>query len=200
MKILLIKPKWFIRSGLYRFLNNIKFTPLHLGIIAALSEREGHEVKVVDADWDEIPYNEKFDLIGITVTTFTSQQVYSIAGKFKEKGAKVIFGGVHPSLLPEECLLLADAVIVGEVEYVWTDILRDMEEGTLKKVYQSNKTVDMDDAPSQKRELLISHGSLEKEFICPGRINIHIQRRINKCPAIFTFLCKSSRRPARAKP
>ena len=154
MKILLIKPKWFIKGGVYRFVNNIKFTPLQLGIIAALSEGDGHEVKIVDGDWDEIPYNENFDLVGITVTTFTSQQAYGIADKFRETGAKVIFGGVHPSLLSEECLHYADAVVVGEVEYVWKNILRDAEKGMLKKVYQSDKLLDMDDVPFPKRELL----------------------------------------------
>lgn len=152
MKILLIKPKWFIKGGVYRFVNNIKFTPLHLGIIAALSE--GHEVKVIDGDWDEIPYDENFDLVGITVTTFTSQQAYRMANKFKKSGTKVVFGGVHPSLLVKECLQYADAVVIGEVEYVWKDILKDAENGTLKKIYQSNKIVNMDDVPFPKREIL----------------------------------------------
>jgi len=152
MKILLIKPKWFIKGGIYRFLNNIKFPPLHLGIIAALSE--GHEVKVVDGDWDEIPYNEKFDLVGISVTTFTSQQAYIIANKFRESKARVILGGVHPSLLPQECLEHADAVVIGEVEYVWKEVLKDAENKNLKKVYKSDKLVNMDDVPFPRRDLL----------------------------------------------
>ena len=56
MKILLIKPKWFVKGGVYRFLKGVKFTPLHLGILAALSKE--HEVKVVDEDWEQIPYEE----------------------------------------------------------------------------------------------------------------------------------------------
>ncbi|MBN1622042.1 MAG: radical SAM protein [Endomicrobiales bacterium] len=152
MKILLLKPKWFIKGGVYRILDNIRFTPLHLGIIAALSE--GHQVSVIDNDWDEIPYNEKFDLVGITVTTFTSQQSYKIAEKFRKNGSKVVFGGVHPSLLPEECLQYADAVVVGEAEYVWKDLLKDVENDSLKKIYQCSRIVDMDDVPFPKRGLL----------------------------------------------
>ncbi len=156
MKILLIKPKWFVKGGVYTFVNNVKFTPLHLGIIAALCDGEGeqHDVKVVDGDWDEIPYNERFDLVGITVTTFTSQQAYGIADKFRKTGAKVVFGGVHPSLFPSECLQYADAVAVGEAEYIWKDILKDTREGTLKKTYRSDKITDMADVPFPKRELL----------------------------------------------
>ena len=152
MKILLIKPRWFIKGGVYRFLNNIKFTPLHLGIIAALSD--GHDVRVVDGDWDEIPYSEKFDLVGITTATFTSQQVYGIADKFKKAGSKVVLGGVHPSMMPDECLEHADAVVVGEAEYVWKSILQDAERGSLKRVYRSDKIVNMDDVPFPRRELL----------------------------------------------
>ena len=152
MKILLIKPKWFIKGGVYRILDNVRFTPLHLGIIAALSE--GHEVTAIDNDWQEIPFKDKFDLVGITVTTFTSQQAYKISEYFMKSGAKTVLGGVHPTLLPEECLSHCDSVVVGEVEYIWKDLLKDAENGTLKQIYKSDKIVDMDDVPFPKRELL----------------------------------------------
>ena len=134
MKILLIKPRWFVKGGVYRFLNNIRFTPLNLGIIAALSE--GHEVKIVDGDWDELPDHTDFDLVGISVTTFTSQQAYKIAKKFRNERTKVVLGGVHPSLLPQECLEHCDAVVIGEVEPVWKNVLEDTARGNLKKIYQ----------------------------------------------------------------
>jgi radical SAM superfamily enzyme YgiQ (UPF0313 family) len=152
MKILLIKPKWFIKGGVYKVLDNVRFTPLHLGIIAALSE--GHDITVIDNDWDEIPYHVKYDLVGISVTTFTSQQAYGIADAFRKSGSKVVLGGVHPTLLPEECLRHADAVVVGEVEYVWKGLLKDVQDGTLKRIYQSDRIVDMNDVPFPNRELL----------------------------------------------
>ena len=55
MKILLVKPRWFVKDGVYRFLTHVSFQPLHLGILAALSE--GHDVKVIDQDWDEVPFD-----------------------------------------------------------------------------------------------------------------------------------------------
>jgi radical SAM superfamily enzyme YgiQ (UPF0313 family) len=152
MKILLVKPKWFIRNGLYRFVNDIKFTPLNLGIIAALSE--DHDVKIVDADWEEIPYEENFDLIGITVTTFTSEQAFGISEKFRSKGTKVVFGGVHPCLLPNECLEHADGIVIGEAEHLWPQVLKDIENGELKKTYKSEIPVDMNDVPFPRRDLL----------------------------------------------
>lgn len=152
MNILLIKPRWFVEGGVYRFLQGIRFTPLHLGILAALSD--GHNVKVVDGDWDEIPYDDPFDLVGITVTTFTSQAAYRIADRFRQKGAKVVMGGVHPSILPEEALEHADAVVVGEAEYVWKDVLKDAESSTLQKQYRGPGPVAMDDVPFPRRGLV----------------------------------------------
>ena len=83
MKILLVKPRWFVKDGVYRFLTHVSFEPLHLGILAALSE--GHDVKVIDHDWDEIPFGEGFDLVGLTATTFSSQRAFDIADVFPEE-------------------------------------------------------------------------------------------------------------------
>ena len=152
MKILLIKPRWFVKGGVYRYLEKIKFTPLHIAIIAALSK--GHNVKLVDNDWENIPYEEHFDLVGITTTTFTSERVYQIAQHFRTKGSKVVLGGVHPTLMSEECLKYADAVVVGEAEYVWPELLKDMAEGHLKKIYHHPEPVNMDDVPFPRRDLL----------------------------------------------
>src|SRR5208337_4979846 len=101
MRILLIKPQWFDHEGPYRYLEHVRFTPLSLGILAALSE--GHNVRIVDGDWDAIPVEERFDLVGITATTFTSERAYGLAEQFARTGAQVVLGGVHPTLLPQEC-------------------------------------------------------------------------------------------------
>ena len=152
MRILLIKPQWFVHNGPYRYLEHVRFTPLSLGILAALSE--GHDVKIVDGDWDPMPSEEAFDLVGITATTFTSQRVYRIAETFRRRGAKVILGGVHPSLLPDECLQHADAVMVGEAEYLWPTVLQDAEKGRLQPVYSAPRPTDMNDVPFPRRDLL----------------------------------------------
>ena len=152
MKILLLKPRWFVRGGQYRYLEHVRFTPLSLGILAALSN--GHEVRVVDGDWEPIPFDQDFDLVGITVTTFTSERAFALAERFRERGAKVVLGGVHPSILPEECLDHADSVVVGEAEYVWQDVLRDAEKNRLKRRYQADRLTDMDDVPMPRRDLL----------------------------------------------
>jgi radical SAM superfamily enzyme YgiQ (UPF0313 family) len=152
MKILLVKPRWFVKDGVYRFLTHVSFQPLHLGILAALSD--GHDVKVVDQDWDEVPFAEDFDLVGLTVTTFSSRRAFDIADAFREKGVKVVMGGVHACLMPEECLQHADAIVVGEAEYVWPQLLKDAAAGALKKTYEQDEPTNMDDVPIPRRDLL----------------------------------------------
>jgi radical SAM superfamily enzyme YgiQ (UPF0313 family) len=152
VRILLVKPKWSVRSGEYRFLANVRFQPLHLGILAALSP--GHEVRVIDHDWDEIPYGEDFDLVGITVTTFSSERAFAIADRFRKKGVPVVLGGVHACLLPDECLEHADAVVIGEAEYVWPRLLEDVATGALQRTYRQDRPTDMDDVPIPRRDLL----------------------------------------------
>jgi radical SAM superfamily enzyme YgiQ (UPF0313 family) len=152
MRILLIKPQWFVHEGPYRYLEHVRFTPLSLGILAALSD--GHDVRILDGDWDAIPAEERFDLVGITATTFTSERVYGLAEQFARNGAKVILGGVHPTLLPKECLEHAHAVVVGEAEYLWKTILQDAESGHLERVYTAPFPTDMNDVPFPRRDLL----------------------------------------------
>lgn len=152
MRILLIKPQWFVHDGPYRYLEHVRFTPLSLGILAALSD--GHEVKIVDGDWDAVPTQERFDLVGITATTFTSERVYGLAEQFARNGAKVILGGVHPTLLPKECSEHAHSVVVGEAEYLWKTVLQDAESGHLERVYTAPCPTDMNDVPFPRRDLL----------------------------------------------
>jgi radical SAM superfamily enzyme YgiQ (UPF0313 family) len=152
MRILLVKPKWFVPGGVYRFLTQVTFTPLHLGILAALSP--GHHVTVVDHDWDEIPFGGDFDLVGITATSYSSQRAFDIADAFRRRGIPVVLGGVHACLMPEECLEHADAVVIGEAEYVWPQLLRDVASGGLKQRYRQDRPTDMNDVPVPRRDLV----------------------------------------------
>jgi len=152
MKILLVKPRWFVHGGQYRYLEHVRFTPLSLGILASLSP--GHDVRIVDGDWEKVPTNEKFDLVGITATTFTSERAFGLADEFRKGGSTVVMGGVHPTIMPDECLAHSDAVVVGEAEYVWKDVLAAAEKGTLDGVYKADRLTDMDDVPFPRRDLL----------------------------------------------
>ena len=59
---------------------------------------------------------------------------FDIAREFKRRGKTVILGGYMASLVPEEAARIADAVVVGDAELVWTEVLADAVEKRLKKI------------------------------------------------------------------
>ena len=112
------------------------------------------EVKIVDEAFQKVDFDEKVDLVGITAQTPVVPRAYEIAGEFKRRGVPVVMGGVHASMLPEEALRHVDAVLVGEAEEVWPDLIEDLRKGQLKRIYQGNGFVDSSKLPLPRRELL----------------------------------------------
>jgi len=92
--------------------------PVYLGTIL---KNRGHEVEIYNEDIYRPDYScLDADLIGISILTSTAMGGYEIARRFPKH--KVIIGGVHASLLPEEALRFSRQVVVGEAEEVITDI------------------------------------------------------------------------------
>ncbi|OQX53871.1 MAG: hypothetical protein B5M53_06395 [Candidatus Cloacimonas sp. 4484_209] len=116
-------------------------TPKHCNI-DFIDER----FKKIDFDWDG-------DLVAITSLTVEAKRAYEIADKFKSRGKRVVLGGYHPSALPEEAKQHADAVVIGEAEETWPQLLRDFENGKLKPFYRCLKPPDMKSLPIPDRRL-----------------------------------------------
>ena len=132
MRILLITPRSEFPDVTPGWL---RIPQMSLLILAELTA-PGHEVRVLDEEVEPIPWNEKWDVVGISLMTATADRGYHLSIKFRRQGAKVILGGVHPSTLPEEASRHADAVVVGEAEGVWPRIIQDIEADNLQSVYQ----------------------------------------------------------------
>jgi radical SAM superfamily enzyme YgiQ (UPF0313 family) len=80
---------------------------------------------------------EKPDLIAFSSLTARINETYDLAHQFREQGIKVVIGGLHVSALPQEALPHADSVIQGEGEIIWSQLLKDFENGKLKPLYSS---------------------------------------------------------------
>lgn len=63
------------------------------------------------------------DLVGISAITGTAPRSYEIAAALRQRGMPVVLGGVHPTLLPAEAQLHADAVVTGYAEESWPRLL-----------------------------------------------------------------------------
>ena len=80
---------------------------------------------------------------------------FDLADRLREAGVLVVIGGLHVTSLPEEAANHCDAVVIGEGEPVWPQLLRDAERGCLQKYYgRFNADFDLADAPMPAFELL----------------------------------------------
>ncbi len=120
----------------------IKRAPLTFAQLIALTPNY-YEMKIVDERiGDNIDFNEKYDLVGISSLTYCANHAYEVADRFRSKGIPVVIGGYHASTLPEEAKEHADSVLVGEAELSWPQLLKDFENGKLKPFYKQDKPVD----------------------------------------------------------
>jgi len=133
MKILLIKPGLgdIIRG--YN-IDDGRMEPLSLAILAGMAGEED-EVKLYDDRVEDIPFDEAADCVAITVDSFSARRAYAIAAEFRKRGIKVLLGGIHVTLLPEEAQEHADAIIIGDAEPVWANVMQDVQQNKLQKSY-----------------------------------------------------------------
>ncbi|OHD64162.1 MAG: hypothetical protein A2176_00795 [Spirochaetes bacterium RBG_13_51_14] len=113
---------------------NDPFMPLSLPILAGCAP--GHDYTFIDLLWEnDVRYDEPADLVGISVRYTAENRAYEIADEFRRRGVTVVLGGPQPSMVPFRAIKHADAVAVGEAEELWPVIVRDAEDGRLKRFY-----------------------------------------------------------------
>ena len=111
------------------------FVGLGLPLIAALTP-EDWEVEIIMETIEDIPFDTEADLIGIGGMGHAIVRSIDIAKQFKTLGKTVVMGGYMVSLMPEEASKYCDAVLVGDAEDIWQEVLRDYEKGQLKSIYE----------------------------------------------------------------
>ncbi len=154
MNIVLILPRdpacfygWVSKSG------KAGIARLTLSTLAALTPKK-HNVRIIDSRVTKIDYDIDVDLVGITALTSEVPSAYEFADGFRKRGIPVVMGGAHVSALPDEALEHADAVVIGEAENVWAQLLEDCEKKQLKKKYKSDALCDITKIAVPRRELL----------------------------------------------
>lgn len=150
-KILLISPAY--RTKLLENVRVLALPPLNLAVIAAHTP-ENYEIKIIDEAIEDLNFNESADLVGITCMTPLAPRAYEISAEFRKRGVPVVLGGIHASMMSEEASSYADAVVVGEGEDIWPQVLADFEKGSLKKIYQVETRPNLDNFPAPRRDLL----------------------------------------------
>jgi radical SAM superfamily enzyme YgiQ (UPF0313 family) len=118
--------------------------PLSMAVLAARTP-SGVELRLFDDRVEVLPPDDTPDLAAITVETFTARRAYQIADGYRARGVPVVMGGYHPTFLPDEALQHADAVVIGDAEGSWEELLSDFDNGSLRKRYVSDGNRALDD-------------------------------------------------------
>lgn len=119
----------------YEFGHERDFVPPITGIhLAAITPAE-HKVRVFHQQIDKIEVNTDAEVIALSFFSGFAMAAYNLAVEFKKRGKIVVAGGPHVTYCQEEALTYFDAIVTGEAEKVWPNMLHDIELGQLQAVY-----------------------------------------------------------------
>jgi radical SAM superfamily enzyme YgiQ (UPF0313 family) len=93
------------------------------------------------------------EVVGITVHLTFARRAFELARWYRQRGSKVILGGLHVLSCPDECAPHADALALGDGVQLWPRILADLEAGRLQSRYAANYETDYRDDPPPLRSL-----------------------------------------------
>ncbi|MEN8118578.1 MAG: radical SAM protein, partial [Bacteroidota bacterium] len=111
------------------------------------------EPRIIDEDVEPVDFNTDADLIGLSFMTYNAPRAYEIADRFRALGKPVIFGGYHPTFMPDEAIQHADSICLGESEINIPIMIDDFMNGGLQQFYKS-ELVDLEKLPTLNRNLL----------------------------------------------
>ena len=132
-----------VRPNLGDYRSTDAMPPLALGILAARSP--GWRVVLHDEKTEALPQDDRPDLVAMSVETYTARRAYAVADAYRRRGVPVVMGGYHPSFLPDEALEHADAVVIGDAEGAWEQLLADFDARRLRAHYHGSRTQPLSD-------------------------------------------------------
>lgn len=140
------------------------FIQITMPYLAGFIDESKYDIVLIDEYNQRIPYGNNFDLVAITVNTPNAIHCYKIAEKFRKQGSKVVMGGPHVTLLPDEAMKHCDYIIVGEAEETWPQFLEDFYNGCAKRQYICKDIPSLRGLPIPKRNLI------KKRFFTRGAV------------------------------
>jgi radical SAM superfamily enzyme YgiQ (UPF0313 family) len=138
MRVTIVHPCIGRRRGDRGYVRTWQMEPLPAATLAGLTPRDV-EVCFYDDRMEAIPFDEATNLVAMSVETYTAKRAYQIASEYRRRKVPVVMGGFHPSLCPEEVGRYAEAVVIGEAEELWPQVLDDARHCKLEKFYRSAK-------------------------------------------------------------
>ena len=149
MRIHLVSPTHYLPDGSLHKTTRYWTSGITLPYLKALTPPP-HQVTFTDelmTDLDLARVEREVDVVGITAMGPQIRRAYDLADHFRARGKKVVLGGTWVSLASEESIRHADAVVVGEAEHVWPEVLADLERGATRGIYRAGRWHDLTNLP-----------------------------------------------------
>lgn len=113
-----------------------QFVPPLTGIHLAALTPPGHQVEVVHEQVRPPSFTDLPDLVALSFFSGFARRAYEVADRYRALGVRVVAGGPHVTYWADEALQHVDAVVLGEAESVWPQVIADFERGTWQRVYR----------------------------------------------------------------
>lgn len=154
-KILLIQPSPYDQNHMPIKKSKLYFVGLAMPLLAAMMPKDW-DAEIVLEILEDIPWDTDADIIGISSMGHGVIRSIDIAKEFKARGKTVILGGYMVSIMAEEATKYCDAVVIGDAELVWEELLNDYSNGRLKKVYEKNLEKGTLSTPLPRFDLIVN--------------------------------------------
>jgi radical SAM superfamily enzyme YgiQ (UPF0313 family) len=128
-------------------------TPRWLYVLAAATPVEYGDPLITDETLDQIQPDriQSGDIVGIGIHTGNALRGMQVGRLARERGAWVVYGGIHATLYPEEALELGGAhvVVKGDGDVVWAKVLADLVNGRAQQIYDGGRISGDDFLPAR---------------------------------------------------
>jgi radical SAM superfamily enzyme YgiQ (UPF0313 family) len=118
-------------------------TPRWLYVLGGATPARWGDPIVVDETLQpfDIEQVEAGDVVGIGIHTGNAKRGYEVGRRVRERGGWVVYGGIHATLYPSEGheIGCAHAVVKGDGDVVWSQVLEDCAAGTPRTVYDAGR-------------------------------------------------------------
>ena len=118
-------------------------TPRWLFVLAAATPAFFGDPVLIDESLEPLDPEtiQPGDIVGISVHTGNALRGYQVGRLVRERGATVVYGGIHATLYPEESFELgaAHAVVKGDGDVAWGQVLRDLHAGCAQRIYDGGR-------------------------------------------------------------
>ena len=118
-------------------------TPRWLYVLAAATPRQLGDPQVVDETIEQLNLDSVSpgDVVGIGIHTLNALRGYEVGRAVRERGAHVVYGGIHSTLFPDEPFEYGGAhvVVKGDGDHVWGQVIADCIAGNPQRVYDGGK-------------------------------------------------------------